>query len=143
MDKATNPKDAIATYKLPLHLVSPVVKAYQSIAHYLGNIKYGAWNWRAAGARASVYRSALDRHMDAWWEGEEYDPVDGTPHLANALACINIIIDCKHSGTLVDDRPIGMNEEYARVKKEFEELMPKIYDKYKDKKPKHYTRDQV
>jgi len=37
--KATNPKDAIATNKLPLHLVSPIVKAYQAIAHFLGNVK--------------------------------------------------------------------------------------------------------
>lgn len=138
-DKDTNPKDAIATNKLPSHLVSPIVKAYQAIAHFLGNVKYGAWNFRAAGARASVYRSALDRHVDAWWEGEEIDPVDGTPHLANALACLNILIEAKHSGGLIDDRPPSRGTELAKIRAEFEALMPKIRERYADKNPKHYT----
>jgi len=137
-DKATNPKDAIATNKLPSHLLSPIVKAYQSIAQFLGNVKYGAWNYRGAGARASVYRAALDRHMDAWWEGEENDPVDGTPHLANALCCINIIIDAKHAGKLLDDRPPSLHAELTKVRAEFEALMPKIREKYADKDPKHW-----
>jgi hypothetical protein len=138
-DKATNPKDAIATNKLPSHLVSPIVKAYQAISHFLGNVKYGAWNYRGAGARASIYKAALDRHVDAWWEGEELDPVDGTPHLANALACLGILIDAKHSGKLVDDRPPSMSKELAHVRAEFEALMPKIRERYADKSPYHYT----
>lgn len=138
-EKQTNPKDAIATDKLPSHLVSPIVKAYQAIAHYLGNVKYGAWNFRAAGARASVYRAALDRHVDAWWEGQELDPADGTPHLANALACLDILIDAKHSGKLIDDRPPSLDRELMKVRAEFEALMPKIREKYADKNPRHYT----
>lgn len=142
--KPSNPKDAIAGNKLPLHLISPIVKAYQAISHYLGNVKYGAWNWRGAGARASVYRAALERHIDAWWEGEDYDPVDGTPHLANALACINILIDAKHVGKLIDDRPPSNHAELAAVRMEFEALMPKIRERYADKNPHHYTiADQV
>lgn len=139
MTKPSNPKDAIATDKLSLHLVSPIVKAYQAISHFLGNVKYGAWNWRAAGARASVYKSALDRHLDAWWEGEENDPRDGTPHLANALACIGILIDAKHAGKLIDDRPPSNHKGLAEVREQFEALMPKIRECYKDKNPKHYT----
>lgn len=139
MSKPSNPKDAIATDKLALNLVSPIVKAYQAIAHFLGMVKYGAWNWRAAGARASIYKSALDRHLDAWWEGEEYDPVDGTPHLANALACIGILIDAKHAGKLIDDRPPSNHAGLAQVRAEFEALMPKIRERYADKAPKHYT----
>lgn len=139
MTKDANPKDAIADTKLPSHLVSPIVKAYQAIAHFLGNVKYGAWNFRAAGARASVYRAAADRHLDAWFEGEEYDPVDGTPHLANAIACINILIEAKHAGKLEDDRPPSNHKELAKIRAEFEALMPKIREKYKDKNPRHYT----
>jgi hypothetical protein len=138
-EKPTNPKDAISTYKLPLHLVSPIVKAYQAIAHFLGNVKYGAWNYRASGIRASVYKSALERHIDAWWEGEETDPVDGTPHLANALCCLNIIIEGKHSGNMTDDRPPSRCAELAKIRAEFEALMPKIRARYEDKSPRHYT----
>lgn len=139
IEKPTNPKDAIATNKLPLHLVSPLVKAYQAIAHYLGNVKYGAWNWRGAGARASIYKAALERHVDAWWEGEEDDPTDGTPHLANALACLNILIEAKHARNLTDDRPPSMHAELAAVRAKFEALMPQIRERYEDKDPKHWT----
>jgi len=138
-EKPTNPKDAIATNKLPSHLVSPIVKAYQAISHFLGNVKYGAWNYRGAGARASVYKAALDRHVDAWWEGEELDPTDGTPHLANALACIGILIDAKHAGKLVDDRPPSLHGELATVRAKFEALMPIIRERYADKAPYHYS----
>lgn len=137
--KATNPKDAIGVLKVPLHLVSPIVKAYQSLAHYLGNVKYGAWNFRTCGARASVYKAALDRHIDKWWEGEEFDPADNTPHLANAQACLNILIECSLGGNLVDDRPPSrakeLNEVYAMV----ERTMGEIRDRYKDRAPRHYT----
>lgn len=137
--KPTNPKDALAVDRLPLHLVSPIVKAYQAIAHFLGNVKYGAWNWRGAGARSSVYVAALYRHVDAWVEGEEYDPIDGTPHLANAMCCLNIIVDAKHCGKLIDDRPPSAGAELARIRAEFEALMPKIRERYADKSPHHYT----
>ena len=137
--KPTNPKDAIATDKLPLHLLSPFVKAYQAIAHYLGNVKYGAWNWRAAGIRLSVYKAAHDRHMDAFWEGEFYDPVDGTPHLANAQCCLNILIDAWCTGNVIDDRPPSNPVRLAEVRAELEALMPKIRAKYADKHPRHYT----
>lgn len=135
--KQGNPKDAIGDTKMPMHLVSGVVKLYQALAHFLGNVKYGAWNYRAEGARASVYRAALDRHMDAWWEGEENDPDDGTPHLANAICCINILIEAKEAKKLIDDRPPSSN--YREVSKRLTPLVAQIKEKYKDRKPVHYT----
>lgn len=136
-EKQTNPKDSIGTTKVPLHLVSGVVKAYQAVAHYLGNVKYGAWNYRAGGARASIYKAACERHMDRWWEGEQYDPVDGTPHLANALACINILIETQTAGNMVDDRP--PSRDIGAVYAEMEAIMVKIRERYADHNPRHYT----
>ncbi len=136
--KPTNPKDAIGGTKLPVHLVSPVVKAYQAIAHYLGNVKYGAHNYIACGARASIYKAACDRHMDAWWAGEEFDPADGTPHLANAMACIGILIETHEAGNLTDDRPPSTN--YTAVRAKLEPIMARILAQYADKNPpRHYT----
>lgn len=134
---AVNPKDDIGATKVPLDLVSPVLKAYVAIAKYLGKVKYGSWNWRAGGARASIYRSALERHMDRWYHGEENDPADGTPHLANALACLSILIEAQYTGRLVDDRPprVDLEKAYKMV----EDLMPRIREKYKDRDPKHWT----
>lgn len=137
-EKPTNPKDAIGLTKTPLHLVSGIVKAYHSIALYLGMVKYGAWNYRIGGARASVYKAALDRHMDRWWEGEELDPVDSTPHLANALACISILIETAEGGNLVDDRP--PSRDMGPIYEKVEKMMAAINAKYPDKKPRHYTR---
>lgn len=134
-----NPKDVIATNKMPMHLVSPIVRQYDAIAQYLGNVKYGAWNWRVAGARASVYTAAFQRHVDAWFEGQKYDPTDGTPHLANAKACLNILIEADELGVLIDDRPPSGIEAYMRIRKEFEELMPRIREQYSDKDPRHFT----
>lgn len=138
--KPSNPKDVVAVNKLPYSLVSPIVKAYQAISHYLGNVKYGAWNYRAGGASAAVYYSACIGHLSSWYEGEEDDPVDGTPHLANALACIDILIDAKHSGKLTDDRPPSLAPELARVRAKFEALMPQIRARYADRTPpRHFT----
>jgi len=103
--KPTNPKDAAAFDKAPLHLVPASLKAYAAIALAEGLMKYGAWNWRAAGVRASIYKAALDRHMDKWWNGEDFDPKTGVPHLANAVACLAVLIDSQFQDNLTDDRP--------------------------------------
>lgn len=138
-EKPSNPKDAIGVMKVPLHLVSPISKALQAVAHYLGNAKYGAWNWRAGGARYSVYLAAMNRHMDRFTEGEEYD-TDGTPHLANALACLNIIVEAYYIGKLIDDRPPSNHEVLVDLYKKIEnEMMPKILAAYGDRKPRHWT----
>ena len=137
--KDTNPKDGIGSNKVALHLVSGVVKAYCAVALFLGMVKYGAWNWRVAGARASVYKAALDRHMDRWWEGEELDPVDGTPHLANALACLVILIETSVGKKLIDDRPvesIPLTPLYA----DLEAMMANVRAKYEHMAPHHHVR---
>lgn len=139
--KPSNPKDAIGISKVPLHLVSPIIKAYAAVAHYLGNVKYGAWNYRKAGSRASVYVSALGRHVDRWWEGEELDPADGTPHLANALACINILIEAQFHKNLVDDRP-AIGADLQPLYTQIEAMMAAIRVKYASYSPEHFTRNE-
>jgi len=137
--KATNPKDAIGVLKVPLHMLSPVAKAQWALAQFVGNAKYGLANWRAAGVRSTVYLSAMQRHMDAYLSGEEFDPVDGTHHLGNVMACCAIILDAQAYGSLVDDRPmfVDIRPTYAQV----EAQMKVIAEKYKDVKPTHYTQN--
>jgi hypothetical protein len=137
-EKPTNPKANVGATKVSLHLVSGVVKAYLAVAFHLGWTKYGAWNWRVAGVSASTYKSALDRHMDRFWEGEWLDPVDGTPHLANALACIAILIEGFVLGNITDDRPPSMKQLPA-VYEEVERIQASITAKYEGKNPRHYT----
>jgi hypothetical protein len=135
--KDTNPKDAIAGSKIPLWLLSPIAMAHWALAQFAGMAKYGAWNWRRSGVRASVYISAIGRHLSAYVSGEEVDPIDGTHHLANIMACCAILLDARAAGKLTDDRPpsVGMRPTYA----ELEALMEKLRGQYADKSPQHYT----
>jgi dATP/dGTP diphosphohydrolase len=134
--KDINPKDLIGITKLPLHLVSPIMKAYLSISMYLGATKYGTWNWRGNRTTASVYFAALQRHLDKWWQGEE-DDADGTPHLANALACLTIIMEGRYIGNMADDRPPSVSLD--PLYKKLEAMMPHIKEKFGDYQPKHFT----
>jgi hypothetical protein len=107
--KPTNPKDALASTRLPFHLVPGTMEMYASLAFAEGALKYGAYNWRIAGVRASVYVSACQRHLKKWFNGEEVDPKTGVPHLSSALACIAIILDARACGMLTDDRPPALS----------------------------------
>ena len=56
--------------------------------------------------RASIYYSALLRHVMAWWEGEDVDPDSGLNHLTKAASCLAVLMDALHQGKLYDDRPV-------------------------------------
>lgn len=135
--KDTNPKDSVASNKVPLGLCSPVAKAYWALALQSGAVKYGANNYLVCGARAMVYAHAAMRHLDRWMSGEERDPVDGTHHLGNVMACMSILLDCQHIGNLVDDRPPSMDLEFLYL--DTEDVMEELAGKYADKNPRHYT----
>jgi len=103
--KDTNPKDRAATGKLDLSLVPDTAVIGMALAFTEGGFKYGAYNWRVAGARASVYVAALRRHVARWMDGEASDPETGVPHLASAMACLAVLFDAESMGMLTDDRP--------------------------------------
>lgn len=135
--KDTNPKDRIGSTKLPLHLVPSTAIALASLGHLEGAVKYGKWNWRVAGIRFSVYLDAAMRHLAALENGEDLDPDSGLPHEAHILACINIIVDARVCGKLVDDRPPRIE-----IRKYLNDLTPhvtKILEKYKDRDPHDYS----
>lgn len=139
--KDTNPKDAAAVTRIPLWLLSPIAKAHWALAQFAGFLKYGGWNWRVAGVRASVYLSAAQRHLDAYLSGEEHDPIDGTHHLANIMACCAILLDARAAGKLTDDRPpsVGIRSAYGAL----EALAAKLREQYADRAPRHYTIDDT
>lgn len=137
MSKDTNPKDQQAASKIPLSLCSPIAEAKWALAQFAGLTKYGAWNWRIAGVRSSVYLSAAKRHLAAYLSGEEVDPTDGTDHRGNVMACMAILIDAEAAGKLIDDRPpsVCLRPTYAQC----EALMAQLCAQYADKNPRHYT----
>ncbi len=105
-----NPKDATGSSKTPFHLVPESATAQEAEAMRLGASKYGAYNWRSKAVKASVYVSALRRHLAAWFDREDNDPESGLSHLAHARANLGILLDAEHCGQLIDDRPVPVPE---------------------------------
>lgn len=135
--KLSNPKDAIGDTKVPLWLCSAIAKAHWAAGQFAGLLKYGAWNWRAAGVRASVYISAMERHTERYKNGERIDQVDGTHHLGNIMACCAILLEAEYLGKLTDDRPPAAA--LSAVFDEVQATMARLREQYKDKAPKHWT----
>jgi hypothetical protein len=135
--KFSNPKDAISDSKVPLWLLSPIAKVHWALAQFAGMLKYGAWNWRVAGVRSSVYVSAIERHLDAYKSGEDLDPIDKTKHLGNIMACCALIMEAEAAGKLTDDRPPFIN--HRPTIEAGEALIGKLKEQYKDRTPRHWT----
>jgi Domain of unknown function (DUF5664) len=137
--KETNPKDAVGSDKLPMHLWPSSATAYGTIGLLNGMLKYGRSNWREAGIRPSIYVDACKRHLDDWFEGQECDPEDGVHNLSAALACLAILVDAIETGNMNDDRNFnGGSWRAARAKMEPEvKRLKELHSKRKE--PKHYT----
>ena len=135
--KDSNPKDHAATTKLPLWLLSPAAKAWWSLGQLAGLVKYGAWNWRKAGVRASVYISAIERHLEKFKAGERLSTDDKVHHLGHVMACAAIMLDAEACGKLVDDRPPSYSLEECF--EECERTAQHLFDVHAGKNPRHYT----
>ncbi len=135
--KPSNPKDLVGSDKIPLHLWPTTASALGSLALLDGMLKYGRSNFRVVGVRATIYYDALNRHMNAWIEGEDLDPDSGLPHIAHALACLAVLVDAEAAGKLTDDRLVP-----GDYRSHIEKLTPhvkRLKEKHKDKSPIHYT----
>jgi hypothetical protein len=100
-----NPKNRFGLAKVPMRLAPASARIQLALAFKDGARKYGPYNWRISGVKASIYWDAAMRHMDAWLDGEECAPDSGVHHLGHAMACLAIIIDAAETGQLNDDRP--------------------------------------
>lgn len=138
MLKPTNPKDAIGSDKLPLHLWPTTATVYGALGLLDGALKYGRTNWREMQIKASVYVDALKRHTDRYWEGEDIDPDSGLPHLAHILAGAAILADATANGRVVDDRAY-MGEGYLNLVEEMTPHVKRLKEKHAGKNPKHWT----
>lgn len=103
--KPSNPKDAMGIKKAPMSPVPSPVVAEIGLGMLEGALKYGRHNYRAIGVRASVYYDAAQRHMMAWWEGEDLDPDSGLSHVTKALASLTVLRDGMMQENWRDDRP--------------------------------------
>ncbi len=89
--------------KIDLSLIPSIALKEEAKAFMVGERKYQRYNY-TKGHKASQLIAAALRHLTAWNEGEEYDPVDGQHHLGSARACCAMILRQMELGTLKDDR---------------------------------------
>ena len=90
--------------KVPLHLIDPLWLEATAQVLAFGAKKYQAWNWAQGTFDWSRLYGALQRHLNAWWSGEEHDPETGLPHLWHANCCLMFLTRYAHSGWGTDDR---------------------------------------
>lgn len=133
--KLTNPKDLVGTRKAGMSCIPTQVVAEVGVAMLEGACKYGRHNYRAAGARASVYYDGTLRHLTQWWEGEDIDADSGLSHITKAIASLMVLRDAMINGMVADDRPPSVEGFYA----DLHEKTCAILDKYADVHPTHYT----
>lgn len=84
-------------------------EALMTLAEHMGKNqdKYGRDDYRNGG-EFSLFFDAAFRHMMSWWQGEDFDPENGSHHLDAAAA--NLMMLRYNTMTLdnpsvVDDRP--------------------------------------
>lgn len=131
----TNPKDAIGSLKAPMSVVPMQVIAEVGVALLEGALKYGRFNYRKSAIKASVYFDATQRHLNAWYEGEDLDPDSELSHITKAIASLTVFRDAMLNGKVIDDRPPRVKSFYAGLNV----LTAKLFEKYGDRNPKHYT----
>ena len=99
-----NPKTALGEAKPKLSDTPTIGMREMGRVFSMGAKKYGRFNWREHTVSSSVYYDAAQRHLMAWFEGEDLDPESGIHHLAHVMACMNIILDAGSRGKLNDNR---------------------------------------
>lgn len=72
----------------------------------IGAAKYGVRNWEKGMDWSRVF-AALQRHMWAWWDGENTDAETGLSHLHHAGCCIAFLIAYESRREGFDNRPNG------------------------------------
>lgn len=136
--KPSNPKDAIGSKRLNMHLVPDSLIAFAALGFTEGALKYGKYNWRVAGVRVSIYLDAARRHLAAYQNGEWADAKTRVPHLASVLACVGIILDAGLSGKLTDDRPPAQAIKPV-IDGEMMEITAHLMNLFEDSTPHHHT----
>src|ERR1700761_3491157 len=89
--------------KVDLSLIPMISNIEHAKAFMVGEKKYGRYNY-TKGHKASQLAAAAQRHLNAWFNGEEHDPKDGQHHLGSVMACCSMILRQAELGTLKDDR---------------------------------------
>jgi hypothetical protein len=138
--KLSNPKDSFGSRKIDAGDVPDTLVWAAANGFAEGARKYGRYNWRIAGVRASIYHAALRRHLSKWWNGQDYDPDTGIHHLDNALSCLGILRDAELYSKLLDDRPPCPEMDRMSVHiNNGEDTVARLNEMFKGHRPHQYT----
>ncbi len=135
--KPSNPKESFGEMKLALGLVPDTAITEETLAFLEGALKYGQYNWRIAGVKASTYNRAIRRHLSKWWNGQDRDPLTRVKELASIRACCGILLDAEVCGMLNDDRPPRVDIEAHLVSTA--DVARHLKELFKDHSPPQYT----
>lgn len=95
--------------KARMDLLSPIaIEATAQVLTY-GAEKYDARNWESGLDYGRVY-AALQRHLNAWWSGQDKDPESDLSHLDHAACCVHFLQHYVHQEEIYedfDDRPFS------------------------------------
>lgn len=94
--------------KVRMELLPPEFLTGTAQVLTFGAQKYGVRNWEK-GLDWSRAFGALERHMWAWWGGEQSDAETGMSHLWHASCCLAFLVAYEERGTGKDDRPNTVN----------------------------------
>lgn len=91
--------------KLRLELIPPEFLLATARGLGYGAKKYAAGNWaQAPGLDHSRLYGALQRHLNAYWSGEDIDAESGNCHLDHAACALAFLIASRARGLGADDR---------------------------------------
>ena len=105
-EKEMNPKDEIALSKVPMWSLPAIGAVHGAMATGDGIRKgYGSYNWRYKPISMMEHIGALERHIAALKDGEDFTRDSNITHLGCVIAGASIILDAAQCNTLIDDRP--------------------------------------
>jgi len=90
--------------RMDLLPVYPLKKVAEILT--MGSQKYGDNNWRTGEpVKLSRHYAGVQRHLNAFWSGEDIDPESGQTHLAHAICGLLFMLELHaRDGSNVDDR---------------------------------------
>jgi hypothetical protein len=92
-------------HKIRMDLLPPGPQVDTAEVFTFGAVKYDDRNWEKGFNYSRVY-GALQRHLFAWWSGEDLDSEWSLSHLAHARCCLDMLLEFHlHSHAGIDDRP--------------------------------------
>lgn len=82
-----------------------------------GSEKYADFNWQKVPNPKDRYFSALQRHIIAWWNGEQNDKDDNLHHLAHAICCALFLFWFDNKESNEDSKACMSHDDIGRILK--------------------------